>query len=105
MNILEALKSKVSYPVKDNTLSGILIERGLSDSTEFDQTIATGKAFELAKADLYIYLVSGTNISESGYSVSLTDKSNLMKLASAIYSKYGEPNPSAITLTDASSRW
>lgn len=105
MTILEALKSLVSYPVSDLTANRILIKRGLTGYSEFSQTVATSKAFELCEADVYTYLVSGNNISEGGYSVSLTDKSNLMKLASAIYSKHGEPNPFSTTLTDASNRW
>jgi len=105
MTILEALKSLSSYPISDSTANRILIKRGLTGSTEFSQSIAISKAFELCEADVYTYLVSGTNISEGSYSVSLTDKSNLMKLASAIYSKHGEPNPFSTTLTNASNRW
>lgn len=105
MTIIEALKSLVSYPVSDNTANRILIKRGLTGSTTFDQTIATSQSFELAEADLYKYLVSATNISEGGYAISMTDKSNMIKLASGIYAKYGEQNPFSSTLTNASDRW
>lgn len=105
MTILEALKSVSTYPISDSIANRILIKRGLTDSSEFNQSIAISKDFELCEADVYTCLVSGTNISESGYSVSLTDKSNLMKLASAIYSKHGEQNPFSTTLTNASGTW
>ena len=105
MNILEALQSLVSYPVKDKPAETILIRRGLTGSGNFDQNVANSKSFELAQADVYTYLVSATNVSEGGYAVSMTDKSNMMKLATAIYSKHGEPNPFEVNITNASDRW
>lgn len=105
MTILEALKSVVSYPVSSNTVEAISITRGLTSSATFDQSVALSSAFELAKADVYAHVVGAANISEGGYSVSMTDKSNMIKMASAIYAKHGESNPFAVTLTNASNRW
>ena len=105
MTILEALKSVVSYPVSTNTVETIAITRGLTSSATFDQSVALSSAFELAKADVYTHVVGAANISEGGYSVSMTDKSNMMKLAGAIYAKYGETSPFSSTLQNASNRW
>jgi len=105
MTIVEALKSLVSYPIATNTASRILTKRGLADADTFNSTVAVSQAFELAEADLYKHLVSATNISEGGFSVSLTDKGNMIKMASSIYTKYGESDPFSSTLTNASSRW
>ena len=105
MTIVEALKSLVSYPIATNTASMILLKRGLTESATFDNSVAVSQAFELAEADLYKHLVSATNISEGGFSVSLTDNGNMIKMATAIYTKYGESDPFSSTLTNASSRW
>ena len=99
MTNLEAINSVTSYPISDNTARRILTKRGLNAVEEFSQAIAISQEFELAEADVYLHLVSGANIAEGGYQVSLTDKSNLMKLASGIYQKWGIVDPSAPTAT------
>lgn len=91
MTILEALKSKVSYPLPDSFFQSVLIERGLSGEDEFTQSIARSKEFDLAKADVWIALVTASQVQEGNYSISLNDKSNMIKLANTIYRKYGEP--------------
>lgn len=91
MTILEALKSKVSYPLPDNFFQSVLIERCLSGGDEFTMEVAGSKEFDLAKADAWIALVTASQVQEGNYSISLTDKSNMIKLANTIYNKYGEP--------------
>jgi len=105
MTILEALKATVSYPVNDNQANLILIKRGLTGTATIDQTVAVSKDFELAQADLLVFLISAINVSESGYSISLSEKVLIQKHASVIYSKHGEIDPFSATLTNASSRW
>lgn len=91
MTNLEVLQSKVAgYPVDGNTFEAILIDRGLSALAEYS---GKSKAFELAHADLYIVLLTSANITEGGFQISMTDKSNFMKFASGIYRKWDEPNP------------
>ena len=90
MTNLEALGATVNYPVEDVKLQRILIDNGLSDSDDYS---GITKDFELATAAVYVLLVSSANIAEGGYSVSMTDKSNMIKLAGAIYAKYGVDNP------------
>ncbi len=105
MTNLEAIKGSVGYPIPDNTANLYLIKRGLNAPDEVTQSILTGKAFELAQADLYIWLISSANISEGGYSISLTEKKELKKLASGIYSKHGVSDPTCPTVKDASDSW
>jgi len=86
---LEAIKSVVAgYPLSENTFNLVLLDRGLSVSAEY-----TGKSkeFELATADLYKVLVTAVNISEGDYQISVTDKSNFIKIANSIYLNYDEP--------------
>lgn len=103
MTTLEAIKSTVAgYPLPDNSFIKVLLDRGLSATAEYS---GKTKAFELATADIYMVLVSVTNIDEGGYKISLTDKSNLMKMANAIFKKWGEETSSNPTVSDASSAW
>lgn len=91
MTILEALKSKVKYPLSESFFQSVLIERGLSGADAFDTSIATGKAFRLCRADCYIGQVDAPQVQEGSFSISLTDKSNFITLANTIYREYGEP--------------
>ena len=88
MTNLEALKGKIAgYPLSDNTFLTALLDRGLDPQTEY---AGKSRAFELAMADVYIVLVTGVIIAEGGYQISITDKTNFLKMANAIYKKYGE---------------
>lgn len=89
MTNLEALKAKLNYPLSDNSFILALSDRGLVSTA----TYADSKSLELAQADLIYTLVTTPNITEGGYSISLSDKSSLMKLADGIYLKYGIRNP------------
>jgi hypothetical protein len=103
MTTLEAIKSTVAgYPLAEGIFQKVLIDRGLTATAEY-----TGKSkqFELATADVYTVLVTAANINEGGYQVSVTDKSNFMKMASAIYQKWGDSAGSSPTINDASSLW
>ena len=50
---------------------------------------AGGETFDLAYADAIAVLLTTPDIKEGGYSLSVTDKNTLTKLANGIYSKYG----------------
>ena len=90
MTNLEAIKAKLNYPLSDNAFTLALLDRGLTAT----DTYATGQSFDLAYADTITTLVTAPNVSEGGYSVSLSDKKTLLDLANGIYKKYGEPTRS-----------
>jgi len=103
MTILEAIKSTVAgYPLSDNTYLRVLADRGLTSSATY-----TGKSqeFELATADIYMTLVSATNITEGGFSVSVTDKGNFREMANAIYLKYGDAAGLTPKVRSMTARW
>jgi len=89
MTNLEALKAKVNYPLSDNSFILVLSDRGLVSSA----TYADKRLLELAQADLIHTIVTSPNISEGGYSITLTEKGSLLKIAEGIYKKYGIRNP------------
>lgn len=93
MTILEAIKEAIGYPISDNRAEMTLTKRGLSKTATATQAVLTGKAFELATADLMIWLITAPNVSEGGYSLSVSDKSTLKSIASGIYSKWNVSDP------------
>lgn len=90
MTNLDALSAAVNYPVDTVKLSKILIDHDINELADY---AGISKQFELATADLYVLLVSSVSISEGGYQISMTDKSNMIVLAGAIFNKYNMPNP------------
>jgi hypothetical protein len=91
MTNLEAIKGKVNYPLSENSFKVALQDRGLVDSA----TYSDKKSLELTRADLCYILISSPNIIEGGYSISLTDKKMLAKVADGIFAKYGLVSPLA----------
>lgn len=99
-----ALIASINYPIDADKIEKLLIDNGISPSGEY---AGLTKEFELATAGLYCLLLATANIKEGGYEVSMTDKSNMIMLASAIYEKYGLDNPlkPQPKITDKSSIW
>lgn len=91
MTVREALRNSFPFAVKDGLLDMIAISRGLVLDDEFDPFVATGKSFDLAKADIIGSVVMTPNISEGGVSISFSEKANLLSIANMIYGRYGEP--------------
>jgi hypothetical protein len=91
MTNLEAIKAQVIYPLPDNSFKKVLTDRGLTDSDTYSSD--NYKAFELATADALHILITAPNISEGGYSISLTEKKELKEIASGLYEKHGVSNP------------
>lgn len=103
MTNLQALGAAVNYPVDDLKLQKLLIDNGIVDTEDY--IAPASKQFELATAGLYVLLVTSANIAEGGYNISMTDKSNMMKLATGIFDKYGIANPLKPKIKDRSNRW
>lgn len=95
MTNLEAIKAKLNYPFSgvspDNAYILALQDRGLTSSDVYSDK----KSLELAYADLCYTLVSSPNITEGGYSVSLSEKKLLTQVADSIFSKHGLISPLA----------
>lgn len=86
MTNLEAITAKLNYPLTSNAFTLALEDRGLASSGTYSKC----EAFELAYADAITMLVSSPGVTEGGYSVSLADKTTLLKVSDGIYTKYGE---------------
>ena len=98
---LEKIKAILGYDLSDeNKYLSALEDRNLVSTDDYDPASSTAQQnMQLAKADLLIVIATAPNISEGGYSISLSDKNMLIDLANGIYRKYGEvstlPTPKA----------
>jgi hypothetical protein len=90
MTYLEALTAATNYPVNQLKLQKILIDRGITDTDNYQ---GPTREFELATADLYVLLVTSVAVSEGDFSVEDTDKASLTTLAGNILTKYGIESP------------
>jgi hypothetical protein len=89
MTNLEAIKAKLSYPLPENAFILALEDRGVIS----DGVYVSGESFDLAYADTITMIVTNPNIKEGGFSINLTEKETLLKLADKIYKKYDVANP------------
>jgi len=87
MTNLEAIKAKISYTLSDNSYELALLDRGLTSSDVY--AISNKRAIDLAQADLIYILCTTPHKQEGGYSVSITDRYALLKVADGIYQRYG----------------
>ena len=85
----EALTAKLNYPLPNNAYIVALEDRGVNS----DGVYVSGESFDLAYADMITSLVTAPNVTEGGFSRSLTEKQALLRVADNIYTKYGVANP------------
>ena len=106
MTNIEALRADIIYPVEDSFLTKAILDRGLTDTDTYSVT-DNKRLIDLALADCFVKMVTTPSITEGGFQLTLTDKSNLIKVASGIYDKYGESNPlnQAPKINDKTNYW
>lgn len=107
MTNLEVLEGDCLYPVKATALSSAIVKRGLTPTDTFDaESDVNVKGMELAKADLYILLLTAPlSVTEGGYSLSAPQAKELKDLAENIYSKYGYASPVKRSTVTGKSVW
>lgn len=90
--VLEALKGVNAYPVPLRTLIGIAGKRGVTLSGEATQEVQKGKAYNLAVADLLMWLSIAPDVSQGGQTYSFTDeqRKQLRNRANQIYDDFLE---------------
>lgn len=88
--ILQALKDEISYPLSDGFFENRLLARGIDGESIIDIEVMNSNAFKGAVADCLFALVDSPNFSESDISISLPDRSIILKKANLIYASIGE---------------
>lgn len=99
----EAAKTSVgsNYPFDEQAYKVGLTQVGLDPNAEFQ----AGKAFDLAVAQLILFLITSADISEGGYSVKL-DRDALFRVRQSLLDKWDDPTPSGgPTLRDRTYLW
>ena len=91
MTVIDALRTMTAYPVPDAVLNRVLLRRGLSAADEMTADTMDTEAYELACADVMIYLSTAPSVSQNGisFSVSAEVQQRLRNQADGIYRKYG----------------
>lgn len=92
LTILDALKAITMYPIPKSTIEEVVTRRGGDLSAAAPATTLNSEWFNLAKADLLVWLTFAPNISQGGQSYSLTDEQRKFyrKEADKLYRKFGE---------------
>lgn len=101
VTVLDALKGINAYPVPLRTLQQVATRRGLAPDAEMTPEMFSGKAYELATADVLIWLSEAPDVSQGGQSYSFTDeqRARLRRRASGIYGEYGEAEAAGLGST------
>ena len=90
--IAEALRDEIHYPLDSGYIENRLLSRDLDATLEVTKDILQSGAFLGAVADcLYSIYTDAPNISEADKSVTLPDRTNLIKRINSIYKSIGEP--------------
>lgn len=91
---LDALKGLTAYPIPLRALTEIAEGRGVALHEEATQETLTGKAYNLAKADVYLWLFAAPNITQGGQSYSFTDeqRTEFRNRAYRLYSEFDTGN-------------
>lgn len=94
--VIELLKGVTAYPIPLRTLLEAAEKRGLNLDGEATAEVIKGKAYNLARADIFLWLSFAPDISQGGQSFSFSDeqRSRLRNQAKALYAEF-EPDGSA----------
>lgn len=90
MTVLDAIRGISAYPVPQRTIGMIAKKRGLELDAVATEEILTGKAYNLATADILMWLSEAPDVSQGGQSYSFTDeqRKQLRLRANGLYDKY-----------------
>lgn len=94
---LEALKGITAYPIPSRTLDSVAARRGCELSEEATAEVLQGSSFNLAKADLLLWLSLAPNISQGGqnYSFSEEQRMQFRNQANGLLKEFGADDGTA----------
>lgn len=95
--VIENLKGINAYPIPLRTLVETADKWGLGLDTEATAEVLKGKAYNLAKADLLLWLSFAPDVSQGGQSFSFTDeqRTQFRNHAKALYKEFDDDSGSA----------
>lgn len=91
MTVQEALSSINAYPIPARTLQEVCARRGIMADADAATVGLTSAVFNLAKADLLVWLSYAPNVSQGGqsYSFSEEQRERFRQEAAALLDEYG----------------
>lgn len=95
--VLESLKGVNAYPIPLRTLVEVIEQRGLTVADTATQEVLRGAGYNLALADLLLWLSLTPDISQGGQSFSFTDEQRLQfrNRANKLYQQFGDAQEAA----------
>lgn len=85
-----SLQGATLYPLPQRTLEEVATRRGLTLSAEATQAVLTGSTYNLALADILVWLALAPDVSQGGQTYGFTDeqRTQLRNRASLLYKKF-----------------
>lgn len=95
--VLELLRGLSAYPVPLRAMDGIAVRHGLTLTDEAAAETVAGKAYNLCKAEVLLWLSLAPDISQGGQSYSFTDeqRKQFRIQANALFGQYGDAEADA----------
>lgn len=92
ITVLDSLKAINRYPVPATFYASVMVARGIEEEAEADADILASAAYNLAKADVLIWLSNAPDISQGGQTYGFTDEQRTLMRneAYALYKEHGE---------------
>jgi len=87
-----ALANISGYPIPDEVIEKTTIDRELVLTDNYTMTIRQSKNFELATADLYMWLYTSPDFKEQEISFTQSERANFLLLANKLYLQHGDAN-------------
>lgn len=87
----EALISIINFTLPDNRINKALIDAGLDGTADYLK--ADERSIDLCFAGLLFTLITSADVSEDDISIKLPQRDVLLKMFSALYKKWGIPDP------------
>lgn len=101
--IREALTSMIDFPLPLKRIDKALIDGGLNGEANY--TKSDEQKVDLCTAGLILTICTAGNISEGGYSLSISDKEALMKTRSLLLLKWGVSDNTVPEIEDGTGLW
>ena len=92
MTVSEALQSINSFPIPDLFIEKVGIDRVLDITVDYTAAISITSAYELATADVYLFLYGQPSITEQEVGINNTQaiKQGFLDIANGIYASYDD---------------
>lgn len=90
MTIAESLATLSAYPILSSFIESTCLKRGLTSTETMVQGTFALQSYNLAIADILVWLHDAPNLGEQQISISLQERANFLNRANWLYVLHGE---------------